>query len=185
MRKYLVCLLLPLLLLGCRTSVSHDPLEDLVDSVYERLSLEERVAQLYGIYPQEIMEDGRFSLEKCRERLPYGVGHICQFACSLDMDADELREFVRQVQDYLMNETPSGIPAIFHDEAITGIAALVRPMALAATAAGADGLMIEVHNDPAHALSDGAQSLKPEEFSDLMGAVKAIRPYSYQYHKGL
>ena len=123
MRKYLVCLLLPLLLLGCRTSVSHDPLEDLVDSVYERLSLEERVAQLYGIYPQEIMEDGRFSLEKCRERLPYGVGHICQFACSLDMDADELREFVRQVQDYLMNETPSGIPAIFHDEAITGIAA--------------------------------------------------------------
>ena len=58
-------------------------------------------------------------------------------------------------------------------------------MALAATAAGADGLMIEVHNDPAHALSDGAQSLKPEEFSDLMGAVKAIRPYSHQYHKGL
>ena len=77
------------------------------------------------------------------------------------------------------------LPVIVDPSHATGIAALVRPMALAATAAGADGLMIEVHNDPAHALSDGAQSLKPEEFSDLMGAVKAIRPYSYQYHKGL
>lgn len=77
------------------------------------------------------------------------------------------------------------LPVIVDPSHATGIAALVRPMALAATAAGADGLMIEVHNDPAHALSDGAQSLKPEEFSDLMGAVKAIRPYSHQYHKGL
>ena len=76
------------------------------------------------------------------------------------------------------------LPVIVDPSHATGIAALVRPMALAATAAGADGLMIEVHNDPAHALSDGAQSLKPEEFSDLMGAVKAIRPYSHQYHKG-
>jgi len=84
---------------------------------------------------------------------------------------------------YLKKQTH--LPVIVDPSHATGIAALVRPMALAATAAGADGLMIEVHNDPAHALSDGAQSLKPEEFSDLMGAVKAIRPYSYQYHKGL
>ncbi len=84
---------------------------------------------------------------------------------------------------YLKKQTH--LPVIVDPSHGTGIAALVRPMALAATAAGADGLMIEVHNDPAHALSDGAQSLKPEEFSDLMGAVKAIRPYSYQYHKGV
>ena len=84
---------------------------------------------------------------------------------------------------YLKKQTH--LPVIVDPSHATGIAALVKPMALAATAAGADGLMIEVHNDPAHALSDGAQSLKPEEFSDLMGAVKAIRPYSYQYHKGL
>ena len=123
MNRHLLPLLLPIALLGCRPAVSPDPLEALVDSVYEKLTLEERVAQLYGIYPNEIMEDGKFSIEKCREVIPYGVGHICQFACSLDMDADELRGFVRQVQDYLMNETRAGIPAIFHDEAITGIAA--------------------------------------------------------------
>ncbi len=69
------------------------------------------------------MEDGKLSLDKCREVIPYGVGHICQYACTLDMDADELREFVRGVQDYLINETPAGIPAVFHDESITGIAA--------------------------------------------------------------
>ena len=52
-------------------------------------------------------------------------------------------------------------------------------MALAATAAGADGLMIEVHNDPANALCDGAQSLTPAAFADLMTSVNAIRPFAF------
>jgi len=53
-------------------------------------------------------------------------------------------------------------------------------MALAAAACGADGLMIEVHNDPAHALCDGAQSLTPEAFKDVAEAVRAILPYSFK-----
>ena len=57
----------------------------------------------------------------------------------------------------------------------TGIAKLVPPMAMAATAGGADGLIIEVHNDPIHALCDGAQSLRPEEFEELAGKIRAIR----------
>jgi 3-deoxy-7-phosphoheptulonate synthase len=48
-------------------------------------------------------------------------------------------------------------------------------MAAAAAACGADGLMIEVHNDPAHALSDGAQSLTPEEFDRTAKLVRAVR----------
>ena len=50
--------------------------------------------------------------------------------------------------------------------------------ALAATAAGADGLIIEVHNDPEHALCDGPQSLRPEKFADMMAKIAAIRPYA-------
>ena len=50
-----------------------------------------------------------------------------------------------------------------------------RAMALAAAAAGADGLMIEVHPDPEHALSDGAQSLNPDQFDDLMNRVRKVR----------
>ena len=48
-------------------------------------------------------------------------------------------------------------------------------MAVAATAAGADGLMIEVHNDPAHALCDGAQSLTPTQFDQLTSRVRRVR----------
>ena len=48
-------------------------------------------------------------------------------------------------------------------------------MALAAVAAGTDGVMVEVHNDPLHALCDGAQSLKPEQFADLARRMMIIR----------
>ena len=48
-------------------------------------------------------------------------------------------------------------------------------MAAAAVAAGADGIMIEVHNDPAHALCDGAQSLTPDKFADLAKRVAIVR----------
>lgn len=72
------------------------------------------------------------------------------------------------------------LPVIVDPSHGTGIASLVAPMALAATAAGADGLMIEVHNDPEHALCDGAQSLKPEAFSKLVQAVDAIRPHAFK-----
>ncbi len=70
------------------------------------------------------------------------------------------------------------LPVVVDPSHATGYAHLVKPMALAATAAGADGLMIEVHNDPPHALSDGAQSLTPDAFDDVAKAVFAIRPYA-------
>lgn len=94
-----------------------------VDTLYSRMTQAERVAQLYGIRPKEIMEDGKLSLEKCKEKISDGIGHICQYACALDMEPNELRDFVRDLQNYLIHETPSGIPAIFHEEAITGLAA--------------------------------------------------------------
>ena len=71
------------------------------------------------------------------------------------------------------------LPVIVDPSHATGIADLVKPMAMAAAAAGADGLMIEVHNDPPHALCDGAQSLTPEKFDDLIRAVTAILPHRY------
>ncbi len=72
----------------------------------------------------------------------------------------------------------SHLPVVIDPSHATGSSKLVQPMALAATAAGADGLIIEVHNDPAHALCDGPQSLTPDQFQDLMTRVEAIRPYA-------
>ena len=69
----------------------------------------------------------------------------------------------------------SHLPVIVDPSHATGIARLVPPMALAATAAGADGLIIEVHNDPLHALCDGAQSLRPEEFDRLAEKVRKMK----------
>ena len=67
------------------------------------------------------------------------------------------------------------LPVVVDPSHATGKAKLVSPMAVAAAASGADGLMIEVHNDPAHALCDGAQSLTPEQFAALAQKVGTIR----------
>ena len=69
----------------------------------------------------------------------------------------------------------SHLPVIVDPSHATGKAKLVPPMAIAAAAAGADGLMIEVHNNPACALCDGAQSLTPSQFEDLNQRVQQIR----------
>ena len=70
------------------------------------------------------------------------------------------------------------LPVVVDPSHGTGDSALVPPMALGAAAAGADGLIIEVHNDPPHALCDGKQSLTPGQFEDLAKALRALLPYA-------
>ena len=67
------------------------------------------------------------------------------------------------------------LPVVVDPSHATGKADLVAPMAYAATAAGADGIMVEVHNNPACALCDGAQSLTPPQFDELSRKVQKIR----------
>ena len=77
----------------------------------------------------------------------------------------------------------SHLPVVIDPSHATGKSTLVRSMALAAAAAGADGLMIEVHNDPQHAWCDGPQSITPEAFAALVKDGKSILPfcpYSYE-----
>ena len=68
----------------------------------------------------------------------------------------------------------SHLPVIVDPSHAAGLWWMVEPLAKAAIAVGADGLLIEVHNDPEHAKCDGAQSLKPERFARLMGELKGI-----------
>jgi len=70
----------------------------------------------------------------------------------------------------------SHLPIIGDPSHGTGRRDKVAPMARAAVAAGADGLLTEVHPDPDHALSDGAQSLRPEQFEELMRQLRIIAP---------
>jgi 3-deoxy-7-phosphoheptulonate synthase len=91
---------------------------------------------------------------------------------------------IRTFEDYTRNTCDlsavpalhelSHLPVIVDPSHGTGVRSLVTPLAKAAVAAGADGLLIEVHPDPENAFSDGAQSLLPEQFDDLMGWVKKL-----------
>jgi 3-deoxy-7-phosphoheptulonate synthase len=67
------------------------------------------------------------------------------------------------------------LPVVIDPSHAAGIARLVKPMSFAAAACGADGLMIEVHNDPSKALCDGPQALRPEEFAEVVKGVEEIR----------
>ena len=69
----------------------------------------------------------------------------------------------------------SHLPVVADPSHATGYTRYVPPMALAAVAAGADGLEVEVHDDPSHAWSDGAQALTPDQFDDLMRRVALVR----------
>lgn len=92
---------------------------------------------------------------------------------------------IRTYSDYLRNTLDlaavpmlhelSHLPVIVDPSHATGIARMVPPMAMAATACGSDGLIIEVHNDPAHALCDGAQSITPDEYKKLVDKINSIR----------
>lgn len=136
MKKILIAsVLFPglLFLTGCSNSVntttavkpfSDKKTQQIVHSIYNSLNDDERAAQLYGIRSSDLLgKDGKLSIDSCRKKIPFGIGHICQFACSLDFGKEELRAYVDSLQNYLLTETRAGIPAIFHEEAISGFAA--------------------------------------------------------------
>lgn len=70
------------------------------------------------------------------------------------------------------------LPVIVDPSHGTGVARYVLPMAKAAMVAGADGIMVEMHPDPAHALSDGSQALLPEAFAQMMDELRKLAPYA-------
>ena len=76
-----------------------------------------------------------------------------------------------------MLKSMTGLPVIVDPSHATGINFLVKPMSLAAVAAGADGLLIEVHSDPENALCDGAQSLTTAEFKDLARSARGLHGF--------
>ncbi len=77
------------------------------------------------------------------------------------------------------------LPVIVDPSHATGKSRLVRPMSMAAAACGANGLIIEVHNDPPHALCDGAQSLRPEQFAEVAKSVRLICAATREANAGL
>lgn len=93
-----------------------------VDELYSRMSQPERIAQLRSGYMDELFDaEGNLDTIKCKQLIPYGIGHFSQYASQELVDANFLRKRVAVVQDWLMHHTPNGIPALFHEEVLSGI----------------------------------------------------------------
>ena len=107
-------------LAGCGNQ--KNDMERQIDRLYDRMPQEERIAQLRSTYMDALFdEDGNLDTAKCAELIPYGIGHFSQYASQKSMSAEELRDRVAAVQDWLMHNTPNGIPALFHEEVLSGI----------------------------------------------------------------
>ena len=106
-------------LTGCNETKD---MEQRVNELYDKMPQEERIAQLRSMYMDDLFdEQGRLDTAKCRELIPYGIGHFSQFCLQQPRDPNELRDRVAAVQDWLINHTPNGIPALMHEEVLSGI----------------------------------------------------------------
>ena len=114
-----VMMSLTMLMAGCNTSTD---MEQQVDELYAKMPQEERIAQLKSMYMDELFDEkGKLDTAKCRELIPYGIGHFSQFCLQQPREPNELRDRVAAVQDWLIHNTPNGIPALFHEEVLSGI----------------------------------------------------------------
>ena len=109
------------LIAGCQSAPDMD-VEQQVDALYQKMPQEERIAQLKSMYMDELFdEQGQLDTVKCRELIPFGIGHFSQFALQKPRDPNVVRDMVAAVQKWLMENTPNGIPALFHEEVLSGI----------------------------------------------------------------
>ena len=117
--KTVITGLFVLFMMGC--SKGND-LERQIDRLYVRMPQEERIAQLRSMYMDVLFDpQGNLDTAKCRELIPYGIGHFSQFALQQPRDPNDLRDRVAALQEWLMNNTPNGIPALFHEEVLSGV----------------------------------------------------------------
>ena len=118
--KLLTTMCTAVLLAGC--TASSTDLEQRVDELYNRMTQQERIAQLRSMYMDELFDEaGHLDTAKCRELIPDGIGHFSQYASQKPREANDLRDRVAALQDWLIKNTPSGIPALFHEEVLSGI----------------------------------------------------------------
>ena len=117
--KSIISMGLTALLAGCQTAPD---MEQQIDELYGKMPQEERIAQLKSMYMDELFDDqGKLDTAKCRELIPYGIGHFSQFCMQQPRDPNDLRNRAIAIQDWLMENTPNGIPALLHEEVLSGV----------------------------------------------------------------
>ncbi len=117
--KLWAMLCLTALFASCKQTID---MEQQIDELYSKMSQQERIAQLRSMYMDELFnEQGQLDTAKCRQLIPNGIGHFSQFAMQQPRDPNVLRDRVAAVQEWLINNTPNGIPALCHEEVLSGV----------------------------------------------------------------
>ena len=106
------------ILAGC----SATDMEQQIDELYGKMTQEERIAQLRSGYMDDFFDaQGTLDTAKCQQLIPNGIGHFSQYASQKPVNPEVLRDRVAAMQDWLMHHTPNGIPALFHEEVLSGV----------------------------------------------------------------
>ena len=112
-------LLLSILVAACN---SKSDSEKFIDDLYNRMPQQERIAQLQSMYMDGLFnEQGELDTAQCRKLIPYGIGHFSQFCLQQPRDPEEIRNRTIAIQNWLIHNTPNGIPALLHEEVLSGI----------------------------------------------------------------
>ncbi len=120
MKNLAMALCMSAILTGCVSKT--DDIDAKVDELYANMSQEERIMQLRSCMMDVLFdEDGVLDPAKCDSLIPNGIGHFCQFASQQPLAPEELRNRVAALQEWLINNTPNGIPALFHEEVLSGV----------------------------------------------------------------
>jgi beta-glucosidase len=120
MRKKILLMCASIALVSCNNQTIL--INQQVDALYDRMSQEERINQLRSGYMDDLFdEQGNLDTVKCKELIPFGIGHFSQYASQKPLDANILRDRVAAVQDWLIHHTPNGIPALLHEEVLSGV----------------------------------------------------------------
>lgn len=110
-----------LVMSGCTTKTA-ETADEKIDRIYNNMTQGERLAQLRSTYMTQFFdENDNLDTALCRRLIPDGIGHFSQFTMNFRKTPDEMRNMVAQMQDWLINNTPSGIPALLHEEVLSGI----------------------------------------------------------------
>lgn len=102
--------------------LSNPQIDKQVNELYDRMTRGERIAQLCGLYAHDLYTDGKLDTAKCNRAMPYGIGHFSQYASNGMYAPDSLRDMVAELQKWIKENTPNGVPALFHEEVLSGVA---------------------------------------------------------------
>ncbi len=99
------------------------PVEQRTSDLVSRMTLDEKLAQLGCVWSTQLVEDDAFSVERAREKLASGTGHVTRIGASTGLRPRESAAFMNRIQRFLVEETRLGIPAIVHEESTAGFTA--------------------------------------------------------------